>query len=95
MGTLHHPQWDNSVRFTIGRDHHGWWVVSDRLGQVGGLFATEDAAMHFAFGEADHDTRKICRAPAGEDLELFDEHDTASMPIGRRVLAHNQRLRRA
>ena len=36
------------ARFTVGRDHHGWWVVQDRLGKVGGLFASEDAAMHFA-----------------------------------------------
>ena len=91
MGTLHHPQWNTTARFTIGRDHHGWWVVSDRLGRVGGLFATEDAAMHFAVEEADRDPAKVCRAPADAALEPFSE----PAPIGQRVLAHNRRLRRA
>lgn len=95
MGTLHSPQWNNAARFTIGRDHHGWWVVNDRLGRTGGLFATEEAAMHFAYGEAGHDTRKICRARADEDVELFDRDGETQMPIGRQVLAHNRRLRRA
>ncbi|MCF1471782.1 hypothetical protein GOZ84_26015 [Agrobacterium vitis] len=57
-------------RFTIGRDHHGWWVVHDRAGQVGGLFATEDAALRFAASECDHHMNEICRAPASVTVEL-------------------------
>ncbi|MCM2441763.1 hypothetical protein HGO34_18720 [Agrobacterium vitis] len=57
-------------RFTIGRDHHGWWVVHDRAGQVGGLFATEEAALRFAASECDHHMNEICRAPASVIVEL-------------------------
>ncbi|HBF29887.1 hypothetical protein [Rhizobium sp.] len=57
-------------RFTIGRDHHGWWVVHDRAGRVGGLFATEDAALHFAAAECNHHMNEICRAPASITVEL-------------------------
>ncbi len=39
------------ARFTVGRDHHGWWVVRDEVGLVGGLFCTQEAAVHFAQGE--------------------------------------------
>ncbi len=58
------------ARFTVGRDHHGCWVVQDRLGKVGGLFASEDAAMHFARDESDRDPADICRAPEGLAVEL-------------------------
>jgi hypothetical protein len=57
-------------RFTVGCDHHGWWVVHDRLGRVGGLFASEAAALHFADEESNHDARAVCRAPAGKCVEL-------------------------
>lgn len=46
-------------RFTVGRDNEGRWIVRDRLDRVGGLFASEHAARHFAFEEADHDTTQI------------------------------------
>lgn len=42
-------------RFTVGRDHHGWWIVHDRLDKVGGMFSTETAALHFAFEESHYD----------------------------------------
>lgn len=49
-------------RFTVGRDHHGWWVVEDRLGRVGGIFVTEDAAMHYALEESNRDRNAVqCR----------------------------------
>lgn len=57
-------------RFTVGRDHHGCWIVRDRLDRVGGLFASEDAARHFAFGEADHDASQICLADGAMELSL-------------------------
>ena len=41
-------------RFTVGRDRHGWWIVSDALDQLGGLFASREAALHFAAQESDH-----------------------------------------
>ncbi|MDB5522934.1 MAG: hypothetical protein JWM58_697 [Rhizobium sp.] len=87
MGSLSRPQWNttSTARFTIGRDHHGWWVVQDRLGRVGGLFASEDAAQHFAAGECGHDSSKICIAPDNAEVELFDERADALVPIGQRA----------
>lgn len=60
----------SAPRFTVGRDHHGWWVVHDRAGRVGGLFTSEDAALHFAATECDHHMNEICRAPASMVVEL-------------------------
>ena len=57
-------------RFTVGCDHHGWWVLHDRLGRVGGLFASEAAALHFADEESNHDARAVYRAPAGKCVEF-------------------------
>jgi hypothetical protein len=98
MGSLHHPNWNTpaSTRFTIGRDHHGWWVVHDRLGRIGGLFASEEAASHFAIQESDRDPHMVCKAPNGTAVEPFDDRaDEQAASIGRRVMAHNHRLRRA
>jgi hypothetical protein len=67
-------------RFTVGRDHHGWWVVQDRLGRVGGLFANETAALHFASEESNRDARSVCRAPAGRCVEL-DGLTTGATPV--------------
>ena len=65
-------------RFIVGRDHHGWWVVHDRLGRVGGLFANEAAALHFAGEESNHDARAVCRAPTGKCVELDGLSTTGS-----------------
>jgi len=81
------------ARFTIGRDHHGWWVVQDRLDRVGGYFVTEDAARHFAAEEAGRDPSAICMAPAAEDVELFGEAIREGSSIGRSILDNNRRLR--
>lgn len=58
------------ARFMVGRDDHGWWVVNDRLGKVGGLFASEDAALHFARDESGHDPAAVCRAPENRTIEM-------------------------
>lgn len=57
-------------RFTVGCDHHGWWVVEDRLGRVGGIFATEDAAMHYALEESNRDRNAIRRQRQGAAVEF-------------------------
>lgn len=49
-------------RFTVGRDHHGWWIVEDRLGRVGGIFSSEDAAMHYALEESNRDRSAVRRS---------------------------------
>lgn len=60
----------NRPRFTIGRDHRGIWVVQDCQGRVGGLFASEAAALHFAAEESNHNPSEICRAPDGAVIDL-------------------------
>lgn len=72
MGYFDQKAWNAqaAARFTVGRDHHGWWVVHDREGRVGGLFATEDAALHFAAGECNRQPGAICRASASDIVEL-------------------------
>lgn len=57
-------------RFTVGRDHHGWWIVEDRLGRVGGLFANEDAAMHYALEESNRDRKAVRCQPRGAPVEF-------------------------
>lgn len=74
--TYRHRNAPRPPRFTVGRDHHGCWVVRDRLGQVGGLFASEAAALHFAADESDRNPAAVCRAPDGLTIELW--------PIGHR-----------
>ena len=58
------------ARFVVGRDRHGWWVVSDRKGLVGGLFTNEAAAIHFAVEASDRHPEDVCRAPAGAAIDL-------------------------
>lgn len=62
------------ARFTVGRDHHGWWVVEDRLGRVGGIFASEDAAMHYAMEESNRDRREIRCRRGGRAIEFRIAH---------------------
>lgn len=42
------------IRFTVGRDINGRWIVNDRDGKVGGLFTDRASAVHFAMFESDH-----------------------------------------
>jgi hypothetical protein len=96
MGS-YHDRYGNSqqragARFTIGRDHHGWWVVHDRLDRVGGYFVSEDAARHFAVGEAGHDATQVCTVTAVEEVDLFPGL-AGSRSIGQRILENNRRIR--
>ncbi|NML74662.1 hypothetical protein HHL25_11055 [Rhizobium sp. S-51] len=59
-----------ATRFTVGRDRHGWWVVHDAAGLVGGIFANEEAAIHFARGECGNGTGRVRRAGHREIVEL-------------------------
>ena len=75
-------------RFTVGRDHHGWWVVHDREERVGGLFRTCEAALHFAGGECNvrHEAMQV--ADTGEVVELGAfTADTLPLPAARAKLA--------
>jgi hypothetical protein len=98
MGSYHDRdggrQMSACARFTIGRDHHGWWVVRDRLDRVGGYFVSEEAARHFAAAEADHNPSEICTAFATEDIELFGSRK-GNGSIGESILDNNRRLRQS
>jgi dihydrodipicolinate synthase/N-acetylneuraminate lyase len=59
-----------SVRFTIGQDKTGRWVVQDRDGRVGGIFTSEQAARHFAADECGHDAAQIAHARDGLVLQF-------------------------
>ena len=50
-------------RFTVGRDSHGWWVVCDQKGLVGGLFTDKASAIHFAMAESDCEPGAVCCVP--------------------------------
>lgn len=71
-------------RFTVGRDHHGWWVVHDGAGLVGGIFASEDAAMHFAIGECARSACRVRRAARSEVVELGSFTSDTAAPLTQR-----------
>lgn len=53
------------VRFTVGRDENGCWIVEDRDGRVGGIFRDCASAVHFAMFESDHQAGAVCCVPDG------------------------------
>ncbi|WP_105438922.1 hypothetical protein [Neorhizobium sp. T25_13] len=58
------------VRFTVGRDAGGRWIVSDREGLIGGLFTDRASAVHFAMFESDHEPGAVCCVPEDVTLSL-------------------------
>lgn len=96
MGSYHdrygNRQKSPGARFTIGRDHHGWWVVHDRLERVGGYFLNEDAARHFAVAEANHDLSAVAPVTPDTEVELFHDQAEHHPSIGRAILENNRRL---
>lgn len=69
------PSMRRPARFTVGRDHHGWWVVRDDAGLVGGLFCTQEAALHFAQDECARSASALRIAPRSEYVELENVTD--------------------
>ncbi|MEB2847407.1 hypothetical protein [Endobacterium cereale] len=55
----------SGVRFTVGRDENGCWIVDDREGLVGGIFRDRASAVHFAMFESDHQPGAVCCVPDG------------------------------
>jgi len=72
------PALPSPARFMVGPDGHGGWIVQDRLGRTGGLFANETAAVHFAREECDRNPADICHVPEGVLLG-FDVLKTESV----------------
>lgn len=59
-----------SIRFTVGRDACGRWIVNDALGKVGGLFTDRASAVHFAMFESDHTPGAVWCLPEHVTLTL-------------------------
>ncbi len=77
----------SSSRFTVGRDARGQWVVCDRLGLVGGLFADRASALHFALVESDHCPGAVCCVGDDEVLRfsvVFEAPPTAGPSLSAR-----------
>ncbi|WP_037085340.1 hypothetical protein [Neorhizobium vignae] len=68
------------VRFTVGRDAGGRWIVSDREGLIGGLFTDRASAVHFAMFESDHEPGAVCCVPEDVTLSLGSIFET---PVSR------------
>lgn len=64
----YHPS--RQYRFTVGHDQKGRWLVCDRLGQVGGLFADRTSAMHFAMEESNREPGQIYCIPDEQVLSV-------------------------
>lgn len=67
----------SGVRFTVGRDENGCWIVQDRDGLVGGIFRDRAAAVHFAIFESDHQPGAVCCVPDGVIMSSVQATDRA------------------
>jgi hypothetical protein len=56
--------------FVVGQDTEGRWVVTDRRGLKGGIFATYNSALNFAKGEAFAARCKIIVSQTATALDL-------------------------
>lgn len=63
------PSWGG--RFSVGVDAHGRWVVCDRSGVTGGIFADQASALRFARRESGNRPGAICCLPDSTVLDLF------------------------
>ncbi len=62
---MQQPAGFSGIRFTVGRDQSGCWVVQDRDELVGGIFRDRASAVHFALFESDHQPGAVCCVPDG------------------------------
>ncbi|MGV1986945.1 hypothetical protein ACQZ5N_09995 [Agrobacterium sp. 22-221-1] len=62
----------NGFRFTVGQNRTGCWLVSDKLGLVGGLFIDKEAALRFARMEGKASADEIRSLTGEERLEVGD-----------------------
>ena len=54
--------------FVVGQDHSGHWLAIETHGLAGGLFASREAALHYAMEEAHRRPEAI--HIAGEPIEF-------------------------
>ena len=60
------------LRFTLGRDHDGLWIVQEAHGLCGGLFISENAATRYAKFESAGRGSVIRVIPDPDRIELLD-----------------------
>ena len=75
----------SGIRFTVGRDINGRWIVSDRDGKVGGLFADRASAVHFATFESDHVPGAVWCAPDNVTLNFSLEPQASGFGFANKV----------
>lgn len=73
------------IRFTVGRDRSGGWIVNDAQGKVGGLFTDRASAVHFAMFESDHIPGAVWCLPEHVTLTLGAAFDPHCLSAGSRV----------
>lgn len=75
------PATVTGVRFTVGRDKKGCWIVQDRDGLVGGIFRDRASAVHFAMFESDHQPGAVWCLP---DAAIASDIGPAELNAGNR-----------
>ena len=73
------------IRFTVGRDRSGRWIVNDALGKVGGLFTDRASAVHFAMFESDHIPGAVWCLPEHVTLTLDAAFEPRRLSAASRV----------
>ena len=73
------------IRFTVGRDTLGHWVVCDRKGLVGGLFTDKSSAVHFAMVESGRTPGAVFCAPDDAIQSLGPTFEIGRPPIQKTV----------
>jgi len=73
------------IRFTVGRDESGRWIVNDALGKVGGLFTDRASAVHFAMFESDHIPGAVWCLPEHVTLTPGEAFDARRLSAESRV----------
>jgi hypothetical protein len=72
-------------RFCVGQDAHGRWVVCDRVGTTGGIFADQASALRFARQESGNIPGAICCLPDGARLDIFAMLKSEDQPVEKAV----------
>ena len=57
------------LNFILGRDRGGHWIVQETHGLCGGLFASKDAAIHYARSECAERAGSISVSAAAIELK--------------------------
>ncbi|TNM61283.1 hypothetical protein [Aliirhizobium smilacinae] len=73
------------IRFTVGRDVRGRWIVNDLEGKVGGLFTDRASAVHFAMFESDHLPGAVWCLPDHVTLTLGEAFEPRRLHAGSSV----------